>query len=87
MITGSLILATGLILTAFVEDIKFTFFTLGILAGIYTRYVHRTCRTVLVVIVVSVLTMSAVDREIESRAGQPKDFKLAFAASPISTHF
>ena len=70
MITGSLILATGLILTAFVEDIKFTFFTLGILSGIYTsRYVYRIRGTVSVVIVVSVLTLIAVDRGFESPVG------------------
>ncbi|VDI55170.1 monocarboxylate transporter 12-like isoform X1 [Mytilus galloprovincialis] len=34
MILGSLMLSTGLVLTGFVEDIKWTFFTFGILAGI-----------------------------------------------------
>ena len=33
MILGSLMLSTGLVLTGFVEDIKWTFFTFGILAG------------------------------------------------------
>ena len=71
--------------TKHVLFVKSTDWWIGI--GIVMCPSGRTCRTVLVVIVVSVLTMSAVDREIESRAGQPKDFKLAFAASPISTHF
>jgi len=33
---------------------------------------------------VSVLTTSVVDRELESRLGQTKDYKLVFVASPLS---
>ena len=35
---------------------------------------------------VSMLASGAVDRGFEPRSGQSKDFKLVFAASPLSTH-
>ena len=34
---------------------------------------------------VSVLATSVVDRELESRLGQTKDYKLVFVVSPLST--
>jgi hypothetical protein len=46
---------------------------------------HRTITNHIGGVMVSVLALSAVDREPQS--GQTKDYKMVFAASPLSTQY
>jgi hypothetical protein len=48
---------------------------------------HRTITNHIGGVMVSVLALSAVDRGIEPQSGQTKDYKMVFAASPLSTQY
>jgi len=52
---------------------------------VFIPLLHLTVVTAFVVVMVSVLTSSAVDRGLEPRSGQTKTIKLVFVSSPLST--